>query len=69
MLQIPAFLCRQTDLIVAAARTGKVIFVLYSNKTVIVNDGRDERHKRNVLTSRNILHVVGKYVWHEDPIC
>lgn len=25
MLQIPAFLCRQTDLLVAAARTGKVI--------------------------------------------
>ena len=27
VLQIPAFLCRQTDLIVAAARTGKVVFV------------------------------------------
>lgn len=27
MLQIPAFLCRQTDLIVAAAKTGKVINV------------------------------------------
>lgn len=25
MLQIPAFLCRQTDLLIAAARTGKVI--------------------------------------------
>ena len=25
VLQIPAFLCRQTDLLVAAARTGKVI--------------------------------------------
>ena len=25
MLQIPAFLCRQTDLVVAAARTGKVV--------------------------------------------
>jgi 2-dehydro-3-deoxyphosphooctonate aldolase (KDO 8-P synthase) len=25
MLQIPAFLCRQTDLVVAAAKTGKVI--------------------------------------------
>ena len=25
ILQIPAFLCRQTDLLVAAARTGKVI--------------------------------------------
>jgi hypothetical protein len=27
MLQIPAFLCRQTDLLVAAAKTGKVINV------------------------------------------
>ena len=27
MLQIPAFLCRQTDLLVAAARTGKAINV------------------------------------------
>lgn len=25
MLQIPAFLCRQTDLVIAAARTGKVV--------------------------------------------
>ena len=25
MLQIPAFLCRQTDLLVAAAKTGKTI--------------------------------------------
>src|SRR6202000_101938 len=27
VLQIPAFLCRQTDLLVAAARTGKVVNV------------------------------------------
>jgi 2-dehydro-3-deoxyphosphooctonate aldolase (KDO 8-P synthase) len=27
MLQIPAFLCRQTDLLVAAARTGRVVNV------------------------------------------
>lgn len=27
MLQIPAFLCRQTDLLVAAARTGRVVHV------------------------------------------
>ena len=25
ILQIPAFLCRQTDIVVAAARTGKVV--------------------------------------------
>ena len=27
ILQIPAFLCRQTDLILAAARTGKVLHI------------------------------------------
>ena len=27
IIQIPAFLCRQTDLLVAAARTGKIINV------------------------------------------
>src|SRR5882724_12136724 len=27
ILQIPAFLCRQTDLIIAAARTGKIVNV------------------------------------------
>ena len=27
MLQIPAFLCRQTDLLVAAGKTGKVIHI------------------------------------------
>ncbi len=27
LLQIPAFLCRQTDLVVAAARTGKPVFI------------------------------------------
>nr|WP_315818154.1 hypothetical protein [Paraflavitalea speifideiaquila] len=27
ILQIPAFLCRQTDLLVAAAETGKIVNV------------------------------------------
>ena len=27
ILQIPAFLCRQTDLILAAARTGRVLHI------------------------------------------
>ncbi len=27
MIQIPAFLCRQTDLVVAAAKTGKIIHI------------------------------------------
>ena len=31
ILQIPAFLCRQTDLLVAAAKTGKIINVIDTN--------------------------------------
>ena len=32
VLQIPAFLCRQTDLLIAAAKTGKVINIKIKNK-------------------------------------
>ena len=31
VIQIPAFLCRQTDLLVAAARTGKIINIKKSS--------------------------------------
>ena len=31
IIQIPAFLCRQTDLLVAAARTGKTVNILSAN--------------------------------------
>ena len=31
VLQIPAFLCRQTDLLVAAARTGKMVNIKKAN--------------------------------------
>ena len=31
VLQIPAFLCRQTDLLVAAAKTGKVVNIKKDN--------------------------------------
>ena len=39
MLQIPAFLCRQTDLLVAAAKTGKIVNIkkglgLYENRNI-----------------------------------
>ncbi len=44
VLQIPAFLCRQTDLLVAAAKTGKPVNV----------------KKGQFLAPRDMRHVVGK---------
>jgi 2-dehydro-3-deoxyphosphooctonate aldolase (KDO 8-P synthase) len=44
VLQIPAFLCRQTDLLVAAAQTGKPVNV----------------KKGQFLSPRDMRHVVGK---------
>jgi 2-dehydro-3-deoxyphosphooctonate aldolase (KDO 8-P synthase) len=44
VLQIPAFLCRQTDLLVAAARTGRVVNV----------------KKGQFLAPNDMRHVVGK---------
>ena len=44
VLQIPAFLCRQTDLLVAAAQTGKTVNV----------------KKGQFLAPRDMRHVVGK---------
>jgi 2-dehydro-3-deoxyphosphooctonate aldolase (KDO 8-P synthase) len=44
VIQIPAFLCRQTDLLVAAARTGKVVNV----------------KKGQFLAPGDMQHVVGK---------
>lgn len=44
VIQIPAFLCRQTDLLVAAAKTGKVINV----------------KKGQFMAPKDMVHVVGK---------
>ena len=44
ILQIPAFLCRQTDLLVAAAKTGKVVNV----------------KKAQFLSARDMINVVDK---------
>ena len=57
-LQVPAFLCRQTDLIVAAARTGKPVSVkrgqfLAPDDTVhIVNKLRESGCEHPLLTER-----------------
>jgi 2-dehydro-3-deoxyphosphooctonate aldolase (KDO 8-P synthase) len=50
-LQIPAFLCRQTDLLVAAARTGKPVNV----------------KKGQFLAPWDMKHVVGKVVGAGNP--
>jgi 2-dehydro-3-deoxyphosphooctonate aldolase (KDO 8-P synthase) len=58
VLQIPAFLCRQTDLIVAAARTGKLVNVKkgqflapWEMKNVVVK-AREAGSERFLLTER-----------------
>ncbi len=58
ILQIPAFLCRQTDLLVAAARTGKVVnvkkgqFVSPWDMEHAVNKLRGAGSERILLTER-----------------
>ena len=58
VVQIPAFLCRQTDLLVAAAKSGKVInikkgqFVAPLDMKHAVNKVRESGNDRIVLTER-----------------
>ena len=51
MLQIPAFLCRQTDLLVAAAKTNKIINV--KNEDLIEFKAREYAYAINQV-ARNI---------------
>src|SRR5581483_346053 len=51
VLQIPAFLCRQTDLLVAAARTGKVVNV----------------KKGQFLAPADMKNVIGKITGAGNP--
>ncbi|MCU1286912.1 MAG: 2-dehydro-3-deoxyphosphooctonate aldolase [Acidobacteriales bacterium] len=58
VLQIPAFLCRQTDLLVAAAKTGRVVnvkkgqFVSPADMRHAVNKVREAGNDKVVLTER-----------------
>ena len=58
ILQIPAFLCRQTDLLVAAAKTGKWInikkgqFLSGSSMRFVVEKVRDSGNNNIMLTDR-----------------
>jgi 2-dehydro-3-deoxyphosphooctonate aldolase (KDO 8-P synthase) len=58
VVQIPAFLCRQTDLLVAAAKSGKIVnikkgqFVAPADMKHAVNKVRESGNERIVLTER-----------------
>ena len=58
IIQIPAFLCRQTDLLVAAAKTGKIInikkgqFLAPEQMKSIVKKVEDSGNKNIMLTDR-----------------
>jgi 2-dehydro-3-deoxyphosphooctonate aldolase (KDO 8-P synthase) len=58
VLQIPAFLCRQTDLVVAAAKTGKVVnikkgqFLAPWDLGPVVEKARSTGNEKIILTER-----------------
>jgi 2-dehydro-3-deoxyphosphooctonate aldolase (KDO 8-P synthase) len=58
ILQIPAFLCRQTDVIVAAAKTGKIVnvkkgqFLAPWEMKNVVDKAREAGNHRLILTER-----------------
>jgi len=60
VLQIPAFLCRQTDLLVAAAATGKVVnikkgqFASPESMTFAVTKVRESGNENVMLTDRGV---------------
>jgi 2-dehydro-3-deoxyphosphooctonate aldolase (KDO 8-P synthase) len=68
VLQIPAFLSRQTDLIVAAARTGRVVnvkkgqFLAPTDARNIVRKARAEGCERLLLTERGVSFGYGNLV-------
>lgn len=68
LLQIPAFLCRQTDLLVAAARTGRPInikkgqFMSPEQMGRAVEKVRDAGNDRVLLTERGTFFGYGRLV-------
>lgn len=68
MLQIPAFLCRQTDLLVAAARTGKLVnikkgqFLSPESMRFAVDKVRDSGNQQVVVTERGTTFGYGDLI-------
>ena len=68
VLQIPAFLCRQTDLLVAAARTGKVVnvkkgqFLSPESMHFAVRKVRDAGNDQVAVTERGVTFGYGDLV-------
>ena len=60
IIQIPAFLCRQTDLLVAAAKTGKIVnikkgqFLAPQQMKSLVKKVEDSGNKNIMLTDRGV---------------
>lgn len=68
VLQIPAFLCRQTDLLVAAANTGKTVnikkgqFMAPASMAHAVTKVRESGNDQVWLTERGTMHGYGDLV-------
>ncbi len=68
MLQIPAFLCRQTDLLVAAARTGRPVnvkkgqFMAPEQMEQAVSKLREAGNERALVTDRGTFFGYGRLV-------
>ena len=68
LIQIPAFLCRQTDLIVAAAKTGKALsvkkgqFLSPSEMGHVVNKVREANCENLILTERGTFFGYNRLV-------
>lgn len=68
ILQIPAFLCRQTDLLVAAAKTGKIVnikkgqFLSPESMQFAANKVKDSGNDKIILTERGTTFGYGDLV-------
>lgn len=68
IIQIPAFLCRQTDLLVAAAKTGKIVnikkgqFLAPQQMKSLVKKVEDSGNKQIMLTDRGVTFGYGNLV-------
>ena len=68
LLQVPAFLCRQTDLLVAAAKTGRAVnvkkgqFLSPEDMRLVVEKIRSAGNSRVLLTERGTFFGYGRLV-------